>query len=63
MLADIIFLFPLGSLNPVCFLWKSNSAQAGARGAYAALQTTVLYMKGLSEFRSFVCSLFPKATF
>ena len=36
-----------------------------ALGAYAASQTTVLHMKRLnqteSEFRDFVCSLFPKA--
>ena len=32
-------------------------------GAYAASQTTVLHMKRLSQtdFRNFMCSLFPKA--
>ena len=55
-------LFPLGP----SYLWKSNTALAGARGSVCSLAIyRVAYeetqSKQVSAFRDFVCSLFPKA--
>ena len=67
----------LGSLIPFWLLWQSNTALVGARGAYTASQTSLLYMKRLNKTESpifvplrvffffffFFFFLFTKATF
>ena len=57
-------LFPLGTLSPSWLFWKSNTAQAGARGVCSLANYSVAYEEILSIpslwFRDSVCSLFPK---
>ena len=64
-MASIYILFPLGSLSPSWLFWKSNTAQAGARGRMQPrkLQSFIWSdsINRVYNFWDFVCSLFPKA--
>ena len=50
------------SCRKCCVPLNSITSKAGASKAYATSKATSLHIKRLSDFCSFVISLFPKAT-